>query len=90
MNINNWEVLELEDSKLYLKEVHELLIVDNKLIHEIKKDDQKIILKENKLIDFDFYNNLYKEYLEYSFNLLKPFEILYNELYKNELDKYIL
>ena len=90
MNINNWEVLELEDSKLYLKEEHELLIVDNKLIHEIKKDDQKIILKENKLIDFDFYNNLYKEYLEYSFNLLKPFEILYNELYKNELDKYIL
>ena len=90
MNINNWEVLELEDSKLYLKEEHELLIVDNKLIHEIKKDDQKIILKENKLIDFDFYNNLYKEYLEYSFNLLKPFEILYKELNKNELDKYIL
>ena len=90
MNINNWEVLELEDSKLYLKEEHELLIVDNELSHEIKKDDQKIILKENKLIDFDFYNNLYQEYLEYSFNLLKPFEILYQELNKNELDKYIL
>ena len=90
MNINNWEVLELEDSKLYLKEEHELLIVDNELSHEIKKDDQKIIIKENKLIDFDFYNNLYKEYLEYSFNLLKPFEILYKELNKNELDKYIL
>ena len=92
MNINNWEVLELEDSKLYLKEEHELLIVDNELNHEIKKEDKKIINnKENKLIHFDynFYNNLYKEYLEYSFNLLKPFEILYQELNKNELDKYI-
>ena len=89
MNINNWEVLELEDSKLYLKEEHELLIVDNELSHEIIKDDKKNIHKENKLIDFDFYNNLYKEYLEYSFNLLKPFEILYKELNKNELDKYI-
>jgi len=92
MNINNWEVLELEDSKLYLKEEHELLIVDNELNHEIKKEDQKIINnKENKLIyfDYNFYNNLYKEYLEYSFNLLKPFEILYQELNKNELDKYI-
>tara|TARA_B100001057_G_C22472532_1_gene803235 strand:+ start:285 stop:566 length:282 start_codon:yes stop_codon:yes gene_type:complete len=93
MNINNWEVLELEDSKLYLKEENEILIVDNELSYELKKDEKKIINnRENNLINFDynFYDNLYKEFLEYSFNLLKPFEIFYLELNKNELDKYIL
>ena len=39
MNINNWEVLDFEDSKLYLKEDHEILIVDNESNHEIKKQD---------------------------------------------------
>jgi hypothetical protein len=88
MNINNWEVLDFEDSKLYLKEDHEILIVDNESNHEIKKQDNNS-KKESKTFDYNFYNNLYKKYLEYSFILLKPFEIFYNELNKKELDKYI-
>jgi hypothetical protein len=96
MNVNNWEILDYNDSKLYLKEDHEILIIDNKInkvnddILNITKEDynnNKIIKKtfENKL-----YEKIYREYLEYLFILLKPFEIFYNELNKKELDKYIL
>ena len=96
VNINNWEVVEFEDSKLYLKEDHEILIVDNQSNHDIIKQDNKIdvndnnLKMENEIFDYNFYNNLYKQYLEYSFILLKPFEIFYKELNKKELDKYIL
>ena len=96
VNINNWEVVEFEDSKLYLKEDHEILIVDNESNHEIIKQDNKIDVKinnskmESEIFNYNYYNNLYKQYLEYSFILLKPFEIFYKELNKKELDKYIL
>ena len=29
MNVNTWEILDYNDSKLYLKEEHEILIIDN-------------------------------------------------------------
>lgn len=100
VNINNWEVVEFEDSKLYLKEDHEILIVDNESNHEIINQNDKIDIKnnnskmenknENEIFDYNFYNNLYKQYLEYSFILLKPFEVFYKELNKKELDKYIV
>ena len=95
VNINNWEVVEFEDSKLYLKEDHEILIVDNESNHEIIKQDNKIDVKinnskmESEIFNYNYYNNLYKQYLEYSFILLKPFEIFYKELNKNDLDQYI-
>lgn len=95
MNVNTWEILDYNDSKLYLKEEHEILIIDNEInkvndeISNMTKEDynnKKIIKKtfENKL-----YEKIYREYLEYLFILLKPFEIFYNELNKKELDKYI-
>ena len=95
MNVNKWEILDYNDSKLYLKEEHEILIIDNEInkvndeILNMTKEDynnKKIIKKtfENKL-----YEKIYREYLEYSFILLKPFEIFYNELNKKELTKYI-
>ena len=94
VNINNWEVVEFEDSKLCLKEDHEILIVDNESNHEIIKQDNKIDKLNNskisEIFNYNYYNNLYKQYLEYSFILLKPFEIFYKELNKKELDKYIL
>lgn len=96
VNINNWEVVEFEDSKLYLKEDREILIVDNESNHKIINQDVKIDVKinnskmESEIFNYNYYNNLYKQYLEYSFILLKPFEIFYKELNKKELDKYIL
>ena len=113
MNINNWEVLDFEDSKLYLKEEHEILIVDNKFNYErniknneitdmslvsnrqnlesniVMKDENSFINKIIKTFDNKFYENLYNKYITYSFILLKPFELFYFELNKNELDQYI-
>ena len=72
------------------------MIVDNESNHEIIKQDNKIDVKinnskmESEIFNYNYYNNLYKQYLEYSFILLKPFEIFYKELNKKELDKYIL
>lgn len=95
MNLSKWEILDYNDSKIYLKEEDEILIIDyeinntNDEIYSMTKEDnnnKKIIKKtfENK-----FYEKIYRESLEYLFILLKPLEIFYYELNKNELDKYI-
>ena len=112
MNINNFEVLDLEDSKLYVKEENEIIIIENQSNYENKKTNKlknisnfpenknlkkNIIMKNKKSVlnnlintfDNKFYKNLFIEYIEYSFNLLKPFEIFYYELNRKQLDKYI-
>jgi len=96
MNVNTWEILDYNDSKLYLKEEHEILIIDNennKVNNEIlsmTKEDYTNKKTIKKTFENELYENLYKQYLEYSFIFLKPFEIFYIELNKKELDKYIV
>ena len=95
MNVNTWEILDYNDSKLYLKEEHEILIIDNEInkvndeILNMTKEDYNYKKIIKKTFENELYEKIYREYLEYSFILLKPFEIFYNELNKKELDKYI-
>ena len=104
MNINNWEIIEIKNSNSDLNNQFDIVILDNKLNLESDKKnielnsensniEKSIISKDKKLILTNFYDklydNLYNKYITFSFILLKPFELLYYELNKNDLDQYI-